>query len=129
MGVPSDLSWQSCNYTVNAAFRDDWMKNYQTQLPDMLQDGVRALIYAGDQDYICNWLGNQAWTLAMEWTGKDAFNAASNDPYRTADGVEVGQLRSAKGLSFLRIYSAGHMVPLDQPEVALYMLNEFFVSA
>ena len=21
--------------------------------------GIRVLMYAGDQDYICNWLGNQ----------------------------------------------------------------------
>ena len=45
--------WQSCNFDVNRAFMGDWMKNYQTQIPDLLANGIRVLIYAGDQDYIC----------------------------------------------------------------------------
>ena len=28
------------------------------------------MIYAGDVDFICNWLGNKAWTLDLEWDGK-----------------------------------------------------------
>jgi cathepsin A (carboxypeptidase C) len=34
-------------------------------------------------------------------------------------------LRSSGGFSFLRVYDAGHMVPRDQPAVALAMLNAF----
>lgn len=51
LGV-GDREWSSCNMKVNQMFSGDWMKNYQTQLPDQLLDGVRVLIYAGDQDYV-----------------------------------------------------------------------------
>lgn len=37
----------------------DWMKSYDIHLPEMLADGVRVMVYAGDQDLICNWLGNR----------------------------------------------------------------------
>ena len=30
-----------------------------------------------------------------------------------------------KNLSFLQVYEAGHMVPMNQPEAALALLNEF----
>ena len=52
---------------VNLGFQHDWMKNYQTKIPDMLAAGIQVLIYAGDVDFICNWLGNKHWALALEW--------------------------------------------------------------
>ena len=35
-----------------------------------VRPGTRVMIYAGDVDFICNWLGNKAWTLDLEWDGK-----------------------------------------------------------
>ena len=119
-------SWQSCNQIINVMFAmgGDWMRNFQTDLPDLLASGIRVLVYAGDCDFICNWLGNKAWTLNMTWPGQADFNAANDLPY-TLDGKEVGKIRTAMGFSFLQVYDAGHMVPMDQPAVALAMLNEF----
>lgn len=85
----------------------------------MLADGITALVYNGDQDFIVNWLGSRAWTLAMEWDGKDAFNNATVNDWHSD-----GELRSYGGFHFLQVYAAGHMVPLDQPVAALTMLNE-----
>ena len=52
-----------CDHAVALGFEldGDWMQSYQQMLPDQLKAGIRVLMYAGDQDYICNWLGNQAW--------------------------------------------------------------------
>eukprot|EP00440_Ansanella_granifera_P039442 gb/GFBE01042789.1/.p1 GENE.gb/GFBE01042789.1/~~gb/GFBE01042789.1/.p1 ORF type:complete len:477 (+),score=151.22 gb/GFBE01042789.1/:1-1431(+) len=116
--------WGSCNRVVNMAFQGDWMKNYQTQIPDMLAAGIQVLVYAGDVDYICNWLGNKKWTLAMDWPHKDDFNAAEDADYMV-DGKAAGKLRKASGFHFMQVYQAGHMVPMDQPAVALQMLNDF----
>ena len=35
----------------------DWMMKMENKIPDMLDDGIRGLIYAGDVDFICNWMG------------------------------------------------------------------------
>ena len=37
-------------------FNNDWMKDFQTKIPDLLANGTRVLIYAGDVDFICNWI-------------------------------------------------------------------------
>ena len=76
LGVDTSRTWSSCNFTVNSAFADDWMKSMEANVPSLLSLGVRVLIYAGDVDFICNWLGNQAWSLAMDWPHKDDFNKA-----------------------------------------------------
>jgi len=119
--------WESCNRIVNMAFQGDWMKTYQQMLPDMLADGIKVLVYAGDVDYICNWLGNKKWTLAMEWPHKDEFNQARDADYNM-NGKAVGKLRTSNGFHFMQIFQAGHMVPMDQPEVSLQMLDEFITD-
>lgn len=133
LGVDKEhASWSDCNMAVNMMFRGDWMKDYEQQLPDLLADGIRVLIYAGDQDFICNHLGNKAWTLQLDWPGKDAFNGARDRPWRahTEKGASehAGDVRSAKGLTFLRVFAAGHMVPMDQPAASLDMLEQFLAG-
>ncbi|KAJ9473663.1 hypothetical protein DIPPA_70071 [Diplonema papillatum] len=119
-----DAPWASCSSQVTVEFTRDWMVNYQTLVRDLLAGGVRTLIYAGDVDFICNWLGNRAWTLALNWPHKAAFNAAPEKPW-AVDGKTAGVARTANGLTFLQVHNAGHMVPHDQPAVALEMVDSF----
>lgn len=79
-------------------------------------------VYAsiGDVDYICNYLGNKAWTLALDWAEGESFVAAEDHDWQGS-----GLARTAGGFTFLQVYDAGHMVPSDQPEVALDMITNF----
>jgi len=124
------MKFESCNLIVNKAFTLDFMKNYHMLIPPMLAAGIDVLVYAGDQDFICNWLGNEKWVQKLNWTHTAEFNAAAKKPFVVTgkevgamDGKEVGELQSFSNLHFLRVYQAGHMVPMDQPEAALGMLN------
>jgi cathepsin A (carboxypeptidase C) len=119
--------WASCDFAINAQFQGDWMQRYDTKLVDLLASGVRVLIYAGDCDFICNWLGNKHWTLKLDWPHSAEFNAAADEPFNV-NGKEAGRLRTANGFSFLQVYQAGHMVPMDQPELAVQMLNQFITD-
>ncbi|KAK3280824.1 hypothetical protein CYMTET_11358 [Cymbomonas tetramitiformis] len=125
LGVGS-RKWSDCNREVALMFElaGDWMHDFQQMIPDQLNDGIRVLIYAGDQDYICNWLGNQAWTLALDWPHKAEFNATAPADWNV-DQKKAGELRTSNGFSFLRVLDAGHMVPRDQPAAALDMINSF----
>jgi len=118
--------WQSCNYAVNEAFQlaGDWMHPYEQMIPDLLHDGLQVLIYAGDCDYICNWLGNKAWTRALDWDGSAAFNQTDDKDWMM-EGEAVARLRSFKNFHFMQVFEAGHMVPMDQPAVSLEMVNKF----
>lgn len=45
----------------------DFLADYTSAVQTVLASGAKVLIYAGDQDFICNWLGNKAWTEKIEW--------------------------------------------------------------
>jgi len=119
-------TWGSCNMAVDLSFvaAGDWLVRYQGLLPDLLKDGIDVLIYAGDVDYICNWLGNKAWTQKLDWEHSAEFNKAQDEEWKV-NGRTVAKLRSSNGLSFMQVFEAGHMVPMDQPEVALEMVRQF----
>jgi len=118
-------SFESCNFDVNRdfLFNGDWMLPFHTFVPEILKK-IPILIYAGDADFICNWLGNQGWTNALEWHGKKGFCNEELGPYKMGD-KEVGQIQSFGNFTFLRLYQGGHMVPHDQPEASLFMFNEW----
>lgn len=123
--VRESSHWESCNMGINLKFHTDWMKDFSPYVADLLNDNVPALIYAGDVDFICNYLGNRAWTFNLEWSSGDDFRAAEEREWSISGGDPVGLVRSSGGLTFLQVYDAGHMVPSDQPVVALEMIRKF----
>jgi cathepsin A (carboxypeptidase C) len=50
LGVNPDKTFQSCNMEVNQAFflQGDGMHNSALLLPDLVEDGIRLLVYAGN---------------------------------------------------------------------------------
>ncbi|KAM7278051.1 hypothetical protein ACFE04_005185 [Oxalis oulophora] len=123
LGV-GDIDFVSCSTEVYDAMKMDWMKNLEVGIPSLLEDGIKVLIYAGEYDLICNWLGNSRWVHAMEWSGKKKFGAAKYVPF-VVDGAEAGQMKSHGPLIFLKVHNAGHMVPMDQPKAALQMIKSW----
>ncbi|GAB4842925.1 Serine carboxypeptidase-like 48 [Ancistrocladus abbreviatus] len=118
------IEFVSCSSTVYEAMQTDWMKNLEVGIPALLEDGIKMLVYAGEYDLICNWLGNTRWVHAMEWSGQKQFSAAPTVSFQV-DGKEAGQLKSHGPLTFLKVHDAGHMVPMDQPRASLEMLKRW----
>jgi vitellogenic carboxypeptidase-like protein/serine carboxypeptidase-like clade 4 len=52
-----DIEFVSCSTSVYQAMLTDWMRNLEVGIPALLEDGINVLIYAGEYDLICNWLG------------------------------------------------------------------------
>ncbi|XP_078427560.1 serine carboxypeptidase-like [Wolffia australiana] len=123
LGV-GNLDFVSCSPTVYEAMITDWMRNLEVGIPALLEDGIKLLIYAGEYDLICNWLGNSRWVHSMEWSGQEAFASSAEVPF-TVDGAKAGVLKSHGPLAFLKVHDAGHMVPMDQPSASLEMLRRW----
>lgn len=96
----------------------DFVYSYIDELSEILGYGVRVALLYGDADYICNWFGGEAVSLAVNHTNKAAFNAAGYTPF-LVDDVEYGEVREYGNFSFTRMYESGHEVPYYQPEASL----------
>ncbi|KAL1323580.1 hypothetical protein AAHE18_13G026500 [Arachis hypogaea] len=118
------LEFVSCSRRVYDAMNGDWMKNLEVDIPNLLEDGIRLLVYAGEKDLICNWLGNSRWVHAMKWSGQEQFRASPTIQF-VVNGSHAGSLKSYGPLAFLKVNEAGHMVPMDQPEAALEMITRW----
>ncbi|KAI9507817.1 Alpha/Beta hydrolase protein [Russula earlei] len=134
LGVDPSRKFESCNTEVNQAFslRGDGMHNSAALLPELIDDGVRLLVYAGNADMMCNYIGNEEWVENLETRFHKEFKAAPSIQWVTArHGRVAGEVRTAGGgfgsgnVTFVNVYEAGHMVPYDQPEAALDLFTRW----
>ena len=108
---------------VHTFLLGDWMYNLMPQVAWMLDNTpLEVLVYSGDKDWICNWRGGEAWTMGTKWEHQMEFKDQNYELWRV-DSSPAGEMRQFGNLHFLRVYEAGHMVPLDQPKNALAMID------
>ncbi|RMD41858.1 hypothetical protein DV735_g3275, partial [Chaetothyriales sp. CBS 134920] len=125
IGVDTNYT-TSVNSDVYYAFAqtgDFVYPNFILDLEEILNSSsVRVSLVYGDADYICNWFGGQAVSLAARHPTAAHFQAAGYTPL-VVDGVEYGETRAYGNFSFTRVYEAGHEVPFYQPVAALQLFN------
>lgn len=102
------------------------------RLAALLTRGVRVGLMYGDRDYICNWLGGQAVSLALAQEVNpefgEKFASAGYAPIIVNDTYIGGVVRQYGNLSFSRIYQAGHAVPAYQPETAFQVFARIIMG-
>jgi len=127
LGVFQSDHWSQCDTTVYSYLSStDWWFNCETYIPPMINAGIRALVYSGKEDWICNWYGGREWVKSMEWDKKADFDEKLSKMQQwLVNGKVAGEFATSGPLTFLAVDEAGHMVPMDQPENALEMLSLF----
>ena len=45
----------------------DWVHSFQSAAGTVLSHGRRVVVYSGKDDFICNYLGGQAWINSTQW--------------------------------------------------------------
>ncbi|KAF8176361.1 Alpha/Beta hydrolase protein [Mycena galopus ATCC 62051] len=97
------------------------------QLGNVVDTGIRVLIWHGDADIICNWLGGQAAVLAMDWSGSAELKATPLTNI-TLDGTAIAAVANVNNFTFARVYAAGHEIPAFQPAAALAIFEQIIAG-
>ncbi|CAI5759410.1 unnamed protein product [Candida verbasci] len=114
-----------CNSNVGLNFITDLSLPYHEYVKELLDDDVPVLIYAGDKDLVCDWLGNFNWVSKLNYTNHVEFEKSEFKDWTTLDGKHAGQVKNHEGFTFLRVFDSGHMVPKDSNKNALDMVNRW----
>ncbi|KAG2374525.1 hypothetical protein C9374_010809 [Naegleria lovaniensis] len=121
--IASPSGWQVCSTFIN------YTQIYTTLLPfySKLLPEIRILAYSGDVDCVLNTSGTKA--------GLDKLGLNVSLPYSkwihyddnnniVVDGF-IRKYSNGRGLTFVTVRGAGHMVPQYRPQQALRMLDNF----
>lgn len=101
--IQSDISHVGTNMKIDP-------RSFLGELSEVVQAGVKVLIWTGDADYVCNWPGTLKVADAVEWSRQETFANQTLEPY-TLNGVQKGTFKSLENFTFMRIFEAGHNVP------------------
>ncbi|TPX76856.1 hypothetical protein CcCBS67573_g01860 [Chytriomyces confervae] len=106
------IQWKACDQRVDN-LNDTALPEPIEIIPQLIASGIKCLVYEGDLDLSINYIGTERSLSNMTWSGKQGMHQPLTE-YRV-DGVPAGLEASERGLSYLRVYQAGHLVPTDQP--------------
>ncbi|KAG7394450.1 Cell death protease [Phytophthora boehmeriae] len=96
------------------------------KVESLLQGGLRMIFYNGQWDMMCNHYGTEKMLLNLNWNGSDAYQQSKKYTWRVKGRKEpAGFAQQGGNLTYVVVTGAGHMVPLDVPDVAADLLYRF----
>lgn len=73
------------------------------------------LLFAGDADLMCSWIGIENMLNNLTWRGETGFGDAVEEEW-TVNGTVTGTWRTARNMTWVKVADAGHMVSLVSDE-------------
>lgn len=93
--------------------------------PLILAAGVPVLIYNGLEDgKDSNFMSTDLWLAALNWPFQKEFAKATTCVWLSDNNV-AGYVKTAGGLTQVKIRNAGHLAPIDQPARLFDLFNHF----
>jgi hypothetical protein len=131
--APDNIVWHGCRQgggrrrLLESHHRKLYMDNERPlsvvpYIGDLVDDGIRVIVYNGDRDMTTNMVGTELALNAMEWDGKDQWLNAPRGLWMV-DGHQAGWSKEYGNLYFVTVYNSGHMVPYNVPGPAFDLLN------
>ncbi|KAI7899112.1 Alpha/Beta hydrolase protein [Cokeromyces recurvatus] len=111
------LGWKECTALVSSEFNGDQSK------PSYYE--IQVLLFSGEYDLICNYIGTEYLIGNMTWNGSRGFSNTTVKESWKIDNRIAGYYTQERNLTYVFIKDGSHMVPYDRPIETLDMINRF----
>ena len=120
LGVCCQPYETSNRYAGRELRKYDWLVPYGGEIAFILDKKYPVTLLYGDLDYTCQYIGGLAVLEAMNWYGAKEFLHSQWEKQG-----KYGKRRRVDKFTVYMVYNAGHLIPKNQPEIALKLLDEF----
>jgi carboxypeptidase C (cathepsin A) len=101
-------------------------QSYLSTYANLLKNNIKIVVFSGLNDASdCNPLGTEAWISHLKWSGAKKFWKRNSKIWKVHNKV-LGFIQNGENFEWVKVLNAGHMVPIDQPSIAI--LVKKFVS-
>ncbi|ROK31153.1 Lysosomal protective protein [Anabarilius grahami] len=123
---PNALDWVVCSAEVNLNYNRLFMDVKKQYLKLLGALKYRVLVYNGDVDMACNFLGDEWFVESLQ---QEVQVQRRSWIYFNGETQQVGGfVKEFTNIAFLTVKGSGHMVPTDKPIAAFTMFTRFITN-
>uniref|UniRef100_A0A671K2Z1 Carboxypeptidase n=1 Tax=Sinocyclocheilus anshuiensis TaxID=1608454 RepID=A0A671K2Z1_9TELE len=123
---PNALDWIICSAEVNLNYKRLFMDVKKQYLKLLGALKYRVLVYNGDVDMACNFLGDEWFVESLQ---QEVQVQRRPWIYFNGETQQVGGfVKEFTNIAFLTVKGSGHMVPTDKPIAAFTMFSRFITK-
>ncbi|XP_062853569.1 lysosomal protective protein [Trichomycterus rosablanca] len=120
---PKALDWEICSAEVNLNYDRIFMDVKKQYLKLLSALKYRVLVYNGDVDMACNFLGDEWFVESLQ---QEVQVQRRPWLYYNGETQQIGGfVKEFSNLAFLTVKGSGHMVPTDKPIASYAMFTRF----
>ncbi|TKR58871.1 hypothetical protein L596_030259 [Steinernema carpocapsae] len=122
--IPESVRWTESSFEVFQNQQGDFMKPVIHNVDSLLtHEDIKVVVFNGQLDLICDVMGTEKWMSKLQWPHLTDFAKRDREAFFTEGGQFAGYSKRLKNLEFYSVFKAGHMVPLDNAEGGMKMLE------
>ncbi|KAI0307074.1 carboxypeptidase KEX1 [Multifurca ochricompacta] len=116
-------AWVECQQRIHSQLNQRSSESSVTLLPRVLEK-IPVLFFAGDQDLICNYVGQESLIQSLTWNGGTGLGKVETQTWTVGD-TPAGTWVSSRNLTYVKIFNASHMAGYDQLHATHDMILRF----
>lgn len=122
LNLINKMEWTECSHTVGLHLKARHSRPSIVLFPDLLSE-VEIVLFHGNRDIICNYIGAEDMIKKLRWGGQTGFSPETEVLLWFHGTEEAGYIKSDRNLTFINVFNASHMVPFDKLEISSALVD------